>query len=34
MNSRAYKGLLITYRERRIGHMHQTLDDYIYGPDR
>ena len=34
MNSRAFKGLLINYRERRIRHMHKTLDDYIYGPDR
>ena len=34
MNSRAYKGLLINYRERRIRHMHKTIDDYIYGPDR
>ena len=32
--SRSYKGLLINYRERRIRHMHQTLDDYIYGADR
>ena len=34
MNSRAYKGLLINYRERRIRHMHKTIDDYIEGPDR
>ena len=34
MNSKAYKGLLINYRERRIRHMHKTLDDYIEGPDR
>jgi len=34
MNSRAYKGLLINYRERRIRHMHKTIDDYVYGPDR
>ena len=32
--SRSYRGLLINYRERRIRHMHQTLDDYIYGADR
>ena len=34
MNSRAYKGLLINYRERRIRHMHKVVDDYVYGPDR
>ncbi len=34
MNSRAYKGLLINYRERRIRHMHKVLDNYIEGPDR
>ena len=34
LNSRAYKGLLINYRERRIRHMHKTIDDYLYGPDR
>ena len=34
MNSRAFKGLLINYRERRIRHMHKTIDEYIYGPDR
>ena len=34
MGSKAYKGLLINYRERRIRHMHKTLDDYIEGPDR
>ena len=34
MNSKAYKGLLINYRERRIRHMHKTLTDYIEGPDR
>jgi phenylpropionate dioxygenase-like ring-hydroxylating dioxygenase large terminal subunit len=34
MNSKAFKGLLINYRERRIRYMHKTLDDYIEGPDR
>ena len=34
MNSRAYKGLLINYRERRIRHMHKVLDNYLEGPDR
>lgn len=34
MNSRGYAGLWINYRERRIRHMHKTLDDYLYGPDR
>ena len=34
MNSRAYKGLLINYRERRIRHMHTVLDGYLEGPDR
>ncbi len=34
MNSRAYKGLLINYRERRIRHMNRTIDSYVYGPDR
>ena len=34
MSSKAYKGLLINYRERRIRHMHKTLTDYIEGPDR
>jgi phenylpropionate dioxygenase-like ring-hydroxylating dioxygenase large terminal subunit len=34
MNSRAYEGLWINYKERRIRHMHKTLDDYILGPDR
>ena len=34
MNSRAYKGLLINYRERRIRHMNKVIDDYLYGPDR
>ena len=34
MNSRAYPGLLINYRERRIRHMHKTIDDYLFGPDR
>ena len=34
MNSRAYKGLLINYRERRIRHMHKVLDAYLEGPDR
>ena len=34
MSSKAFKGLLINYRERRIRHMHKTLDDYIEGPDR
>lgn len=34
MNSRAYEGLWINYKERRIRHMHQTIDDYVYGPDR
>jgi len=34
MNSAAYPGLWINYRERRIRHMHQTIDDYIQGPDR
>ena len=29
MNSRAYKGLLINYRERRIRHMHKVLDGYL-----
>ena len=34
MDSRSYEGLLINYRERRIRHMHQTLDAYLEGPDR
>ena len=34
MNSRAYPGLWINYKERRIRHMHKTIDDYLYGPDR
>ncbi|MDE2669900.1 MAG: aromatic ring-hydroxylating dioxygenase subunit alpha [Chloroflexota bacterium] len=34
MNSRAYPGLLINYRERRIRHMHKVLDNYLEGPDR
>ena len=34
MNSRAYPGLLINYRERRIRHMNKVIDDYLYGPDR
>ena len=34
MNSRAYKGLWINYKERRIRHMHQTIDEYLFGPDR
>ena len=34
MNSRAYKGLLINYRERRIRHMNRVIDTYIYGSDR
>ena len=34
MNSRAYQGLLINYRERRIRHMNKTIDDYLFGPDR
>jgi hypothetical protein len=34
MKSKAYKGLLINYRERRIRHMHKTLTDYVEGPDR
>ena len=34
MNSRAYRGLLINYRERRIRHMNKTIDDYLFGPDR
>ena len=29
MNSRAYRGLLINYRERRIRHMHKVLDGYL-----
>ncbi len=29
MNSRAYPGLLINYRERRIRHMHKVLDGYL-----
>jgi len=34
MNSRAYPGVWINYKERRIRHMHKTIDDYVYGPDR
>lgn len=34
MNSRAFEGLWINDKERRIRHMHRTLDDYIEGPDR
>ena len=31
MQSRAYEGLHISYPERRIRHMHQTLDGYLFG---
>jgi nitrite reductase/ring-hydroxylating ferredoxin subunit len=34
MNSRAYPGLWINYRERRLRHMHRVLDTYLDGPDR
>ncbi|MDD9802643.1 MAG: aromatic ring-hydroxylating dioxygenase subunit alpha [Deltaproteobacteria bacterium] len=29
MNSRAFKGLHINYKERRIRHMHRTIDGYL-----
>ena len=31
MQSRAYEGLHISYPERRIRHMHRTLDGYLFG---
>ncbi|MFN0096986.1 MAG: RHO alpha subunit C-terminal catalytic domain-containing protein, partial [Dehalococcoidia bacterium] len=34
MNSRAYPGLWINYRERRLRHMHRVLDGYLDAPDR
>lgn len=34
LNSAGYPGLWINYKERRIRHMHKTIDDYIEGPDR
>ncbi|MFN0096589.1 MAG: aromatic ring-hydroxylating oxygenase subunit alpha [Dehalococcoidia bacterium] len=34
MNSRGFPGLWINYKERRIRHMHKTIDDYLAGPDR
>jgi Ring hydroxylating alpha subunit (catalytic domain) len=34
MNSKAFPGIWINYKERRIRHMHKVIDDYIAGPDR
>ncbi len=31
MQSSAYKGLHISHQERRIRHMHRTVDQYLFG---
>ncbi|MCG8588580.1 MAG: Rieske 2Fe-2S domain-containing protein [Proteobacteria bacterium] len=33
MHSSAFEGLHISYAERRIRHMHKTLDDYLFGDE-